>query len=478
MFVAITLLLAVALGVTGFVSEGASVPDALYKTSELFVVSGAATVHNSLQLELARFLGRIALSVATIRGVFAIAKANSGVIGGRILSRRHVVLIAGEEEGEDGTDDLAFLVKSPEYLKGRTLTQISSDPQRLRTALRLARSSASSEVVVALSDDQLTLETVHRVRVLHEAKKSMAPPVRAELQSWKLWSQLEHLDFGGQSGTTWFNRDEVAAQMLRAEHARLPVGHVTLCATDAEVKRLVTREQDVPGLVFSDDAQAPQLADSAIIFRQAAEDTLLSATEVTDRLQPGGTLLCVCNPELGEVLERFWSASTAKLTTVSAAEWMAPWVEMSPSEMVAQGVHEQYRHDGLIEGWIESDDPANSDWDALPDQLKESNRAFARNIASKLDSLGLCLRPISSSPHQTFEFTPTEIESLAIAEHERWVEERTASGWQPGERDIALKTTPTLVPWDALPEVERDKDRKLVAAIPAWMRKFSYEVSR
>lgn len=59
---------------------------------------------------------------------------------------------------------------------------------------------------------------------------------------------------------------------------------------------------------------------------------------------------------------------------------------------------------------------------------------------------------------------PDDILSLTekIAEnvHEVWAQSRIAEGWTYGEqRDDAKKQTPCLVPYAALPEIEKDYDR-------------------
>jgi ryanodine receptor 2 len=60
---------------------------------------------------------------------------------------------------------------------------------------------------------------------------------------------------------------------------------------------------------------------------------------------------------------------------------------------------------------------------------------------------------------------PTEVlelrEKLAENNHEVWAEQRLAAGWQWGPvRDDAFKKHPCLVPYDELPESEKDYDRE------------------
>jgi RyR domain-containing protein len=52
-------------------------------------------------------------------------------------------------------------------------------------------------------------------------------------------------------------------------------------------------------------------------------------------------------------------------------------------------------------------------------------------------------------------------EVLAENAHDLWAEERMAQGWTHGpRRDDVLKTHPSLVPYSALPESEKDLDRR------------------
>ena len=64
---------------------------------------------------------------------------------------------------------------------------------------------------------------------------------------------------------------------------------------------------------------------------------------------------------------------------------------------------------------------------------------------------------ISSLPSELLPL----VEQIAREVHERWAKERIADGWKYGEvRDDAAKTTPCLVPYEELPEVEKEYDRK------------------
>lgn len=69
-------------------------------------------------------------------------------------------------------------------------------------------------------------------------------------------------------------------------------------------------------------------------------------------------------------------------------------------------------------------------------------------------------RPIDTSGVQLpAELSPL-IETMARNVHEVWAEGRIAEGWTYGpERDDNLKTHPCLVPYEDLPQSEREYDR-------------------
>lgn len=57
------------------------------------------------------------------------------------------------------------------------------------------------------------------------------------------------------------------------------------------------------------------------------------------------------------------------------------------------------------------------------------------------------------------ELTPL-MEELAASIHDAWARQRISEGWSYGpERSDTLKTTPVLIPYDELPESEKEYDR-------------------
>lgn len=69
------------------------------------------------------------------------------------------------------------------------------------------------------------------------------------------------------------------------------------------------------------------------------------------------------------------------------------------------------------------------------------------------------------------------IERLAENNHESWAIQRMAEGWTYGPvRDSAKKTHDMLIPYDQLPESEREVDRELARSIIRAMLALGVEI--
>ncbi|OIP53343.1 MAG: hypothetical protein AUK31_01650 [Fibrobacteres bacterium CG2_30_45_31] len=62
------------------------------------------------------------------------------------------------------------------------------------------------------------------------------------------------------------------------------------------------------------------------------------------------------------------------------------------------------------------------------------------------------------------------LESIAQSVHDTWVAGRTKEGWKYGKiRDEINKEHPSLIPYDRLPESEKDYDRKTAMTTIRWL---------
>jgi hypothetical protein len=112
----------------------------------------------------------------------------------------------------------------------------------------------------------------------------------------------------------------------------------------------------------------------------------------------------------------------------------------------------------------------------LPEDLKEQNRLNVRDIPTKLAAAGYIMIPARSN-EPPFNFPGKPLETLAEAEHERWMQSKLDDGWTYAPKtNKAKKLHNCLVPWDKLPEEEKEKDRDLVRGIPEILARAGYAI--
>ena len=132
-------------------------------------------------------------------------------------------------------------------------------------------------------------------------------------------------------------------------------------------------------------------------------------------------------------------------------------------EPLARAVHERYCAAGVARGDTVATHPHLRPWEELSEDARDSNRAQVADIPQKLRHLGFKLSSLHGLDPKSVSIPATQLEALAIREHDRWARERQREGWTYGPvRDNARKHHPLLVPWEALNETEREKDREAV----------------
>ena len=149
-------------------------------------------------------------------------------------------------------------------------------------------------------------------------------------------------------------------------------------------------------------------------------------------------------------------------------------------EELAQAIHEDYVEAAIRRG--EKPPGANGalqPWDGLAADLKQANFAQAADIPNKLRVLGYELAAGHGLKASEIALTPDKVEAMAVREHDRWARERQRLGWTYGAvRDNARKHHPLLVPWEALDETEREKDRVTVKNLPWLVEKAGFRVRK
>jgi voltage-gated potassium channel Kch len=168
----------------------------------------------------------------------------------------------------------------------------------------------------------------------------------------------------------------------------------------------------------------------------------------------------------------------------------AELVQGGSFETMAHAIHEHWCHEQIVAGR-----PAIT-WQDLDESRRESSRAQARDIPTKLRMLKCAVTPLQAWNASDFAFSEAEVEMLAVEEHDRWNAERNADGWtlvpMPQADDPAevqrlveaaktRKQTPYLLLWTDLaaryPEIA-DVDRAFVRAIPKILASAGMQVVR
>lgn len=69
-------------------------------------------------------------------------------------------------------------------------------------------------------------------------------------------------------------------------------------------------------------------------------------------------------------------------------------------------------------------------------------------------------------------------ETLAKNTHEVWAASRIREGWTLGPRDDVKKQHPCLVPYEELPEIEKDYDRNTSGETLKLILKLGYKITK
>ena len=152
------------------------------------------------------------------------------------------------------------------------------------------------------------------------------------------------------------------------------------------------------------------------------------------------------------------------------------------TEHLAQAIHDDYAtiHRSAVEAAVgRGQAPGGASlgsWDELPEEFKESNRAQARQIGEKLAAIGCLMVPVFD-PTLQFAFDDDELQQLARLEHERWMKERTAQGFEPGPARYG-RVRPDLVPWERLSDETRARNVQAVRRIPELLARVGFQVLR
>jgi TrkA-N domain/RyR domain len=140
-------------------------------------------------------------------------------------------------------------------------------------------------------------------------------------------------------------------------------------------------------------------------------------------------------------------------------------------ETLAEAIHNSYYEKELAKG--DGTTSKAVPWEQLDEDGRNANRDAAALLPRNLERIGCAVVPAALADversQEVFDaqLTPATLEELSEAEHDRWMEERTRSGWTfAPERNDELKQHDLLIPYAELSEPEKDKDRNNIRELP------------
>lgn len=88
-------------------------------------------------------------------------------------------------------------------------------------------------------------------------------------------------------------------------------------------------------------------------------------------------------------------------------------------------------------------------------------------------------QPMDTNDIQLPEELNVLIEQMAKNVHEVWAQSRMEQGWVYGEeRSDVLRQHPCLIPYEELPEVEKDYDRNTALSTLKLIRKLGFKIEK
>ena len=148
-------------------------------------------------------------------------------------------------------------------------------------------------------------------------------------------------------------------------------------------------------------------------------------------------------------------------------------------ELVARAIHEEYSAQQAAAGIDQVRNPAMRPWHELPPYLKETNIQQAEDIAKKLQVINCAIGLAIDEGRPSFTFSDAEVELLAAMEHARWMKEKQKRGWSYGlVRSDYNRVHDCLVPWELLPEAQKEKNLHTIRVLPAILAKVHLKILR
>lgn len=255
---------------------------------------------------------------------------------------------------------------------------------------------------------------------------------------------------------------------------------ITASAAAAPVlSSLAEREPWIGAALDRSSAPAEMVAPCALVCLDAGDATSLARAISASRDSGRHTVVVSMAGSVSEAtlasVRR--GAATVVAVTTDPAVLARDILGQSGIEVMARARHDDYLAQERDAGRL--DNASLVPWDELPDSLKLSNRRFAESVGSIVAAAGGRLVPLVGPVPSASWVDDANLETMARAEHDRWMNALVSDGWSagPAPKDPIRRTHPLLVPWAELSPDDQEKDRDAIRAIPTMLARVGYALS-
>jgi len=193
-------------------------------------------------------------------------------------------------------------------------------------------------------------------------------------------------------------------------------------------------------------------------------------------VESGGLALLI-----GGGLENQNSFSNLRIFDLLDQTCTAELMQRGTHEVLARNLHSVYLELARSpEGDVSGDDVLVP-WEELSPYIKEKNRQQADRIPVMLAAAGYCIAPLQDWDAENLTFNEDneldEVTQMAQMEHEHWCQEKKEDGWRFGpEKNSLKKTNPSLIPWEELPETDREKNKEYIRGLPHLLVQAGFQI--
>ena len=445
------------LGTAGFLLAGTPILDAVFRTVTMYAVNYSDSPPNALA-ELARWTAPL----ATAGGVLAAASS----LRRRVLSRRRAR--RGDSVavfGDDGTVRQAMEILGARgvslrdgFLNARRYLLLGSESENI--AFYRAHADEIGDRPVYLRSESLSLQTVAR-----ENLHPFSPEENAARLFWR-----------DRNVYSLWKRAQAPMRIVLLGFGRLGEALVF----HGLQMNLFAADQQIEYHVFGDCAEflaehpyLHMLTDRVIAHAEPWYDALplldqaelVLLCEQTGQIALARKLLAVTvRPETDVFL-----AGDDGITLLEARSRLRcfDWLHLAMAPEVlfddalcsrAKAINLRYAH--LYGGVEETPEQRERQWRRLDAFTRGSNVS-----AADYQSIRFSMLRDDGLPTQTEALSPEQLERLAVLEHVRWCRWHWLNNWRYGEpeggvKDASLRIHRLLVPYAALSEAEKEKDRE------------------